>query len=146
MLREPELSTIAAEQHIGSAEISADHVFRSLVSKELIGRRNILTGRVATKQGLATIRAKVVVDCTGDADVAYFARAETLMETVEPRMPNTMLLNFANVTAEQARASNRREIAKRAKGKFPLIPPSWMMGPVSNGHHYFSNHTKESQT
>ena len=63
------------------------------------------------------------------------------METVEPRMPNTMLVNFANVTPEQVRASNRREIAKRAKGKFPLIPPGWMMSPVANGHHFFSNHT-----
>ena len=97
---------------------------------------------VATKQGLTTIRAKVVVDCTGDADVAYFAGAETLMETVEPRMPNTMLLNFANVTPEQVRGSNRREISKRARSKYPLIPKGWWgMGPVSNCHHYFSNHT-----
>ena len=36
-----------------------------------------------------------MIDCSGDADVAYFAGAETLMETVEPRMPNTTLLNFA---------------------------------------------------
>ena len=30
---------------------------------------------VATKQGLAEVRARVVVDCTGDADVAFFAGA-----------------------------------------------------------------------
>jgi ribulose 1,5-bisphosphate synthetase/thiazole synthase len=96
---------------------------------------------VGTKQGLATIKAKVVVDCTGDADVSYFAGAETMMETVEPRMPNTMLLNFANVTPEQVRASNRREISKRAQNKYPLIPRGWGMSPVSNCHHYFSNHT-----
>ena len=103
---------------------------------------NHVTGvMVATKQGLLTIRAKVVVDCTGDADVAYFAGAETMMETVEPRMPNTMLLNFANVTPEQVRASNRREISKRARSKYPLIPKGWGMSPVSNCQHYFSNHT-----
>ncbi|MBC8218028.1 MAG: FAD-dependent oxidoreductase [Planctomycetes bacterium] len=96
---------------------------------------------VATKQGLMTIRAKVVVDCTGDADVAYFAGAETMMEAVQPRMPNTMLLNFANVTPEQVRGSNRREISRRARSKYPLIPKGWGMGPVSNCHHYFSNHT-----
>ena len=96
---------------------------------------------VATKQGLMTIRAKVVVDCTGDADVAYFAGAETMMETVQPRMPNTLLLNFANVTPEQVRGSNRREISRRARSKYPLIPKGWGMGPVSNCHHYFSNHT-----
>ena len=35
---------------------------------------------MATKQGLTTIRAKTVVDCTGDADVAWFAGAETMTE------------------------------------------------------------------
>lgn len=103
---------------------------------------NRVTGvMVATKKGLATIRGKVVVDCTGDADVAYFAGAETMMETVESRMPNTMLVNFANVTPEQIRASNRREISRRARSKYPLLPKGWGMSPVSNCQHYFSNHT-----
>ncbi len=96
---------------------------------------------VSTKQGLATIRAKVVIDCSGDADVAYFAGAETLMETVEPRMPNTTLLNFANVTPEQIRRSSTRAIAKRAREKYPLVPGGWGMGPVANCHMYYSNHT-----
>jgi ribulose 1,5-bisphosphate synthetase/thiazole synthase len=103
---------------------------------------NRVTGvLVATKQGLLEIQAKVVIDCTGDCDVAYYAGAETMMETVEPRMPNTMLINFANVTPDQVRAVSRREVSKSAKSKFPLIPPGWGMSPVSNGHHYFSNHT-----
>jgi ribulose 1,5-bisphosphate synthetase/thiazole synthase len=103
---------------------------------------NRVTGvLVATKQGLLEIQAKVVIDCTGDCDVAYYAGAETMMETVEPRMPNTMLINFANVTPDQVRAVSRRDVSKSAKGKFPLIPPGWGMSPVSNGHHYFSNHT-----
>lgn len=113
-----------------------------LSAVETLMEGNRVTGvMVNTKQGLATIRAKVVVDCTGDADVAYFAGAETMMETVEPRMPNTMLVNFGNVTPEQVRGANRRTIAKRAKEKYPLLPPGWGMGPVSNCHHYFSNHT-----
>lgn len=105
---------------------------------------NRVTGVVvATKQGLMKIQAKVVIDCTGDCDVAHFAGAETLMETVEPRMPNTMLINFANVTPEQVRALDRKEVLKqaRATGKFPLLPEWWGMSPVSNGHHYFSNNT-----
>ena len=96
---------------------------------------------VSTKQGLATIRAKVVVDCSGDADVAYFAGAETLMETVEPRMPNTTLLNFANVTPEQIRRCNIRDISRRASDKYSLLPRGWGMGPVANCHMYYSNHT-----
>ena len=76
---------------------------------------NRVTGVVVgTKQGLAAIRAKVVVDCTGDADVAYFAGAETMMETKEPRMPSTLLLNLANVPTEQARRANIRKAADAA--------------------------------
>src|SRR5512141_1623115 len=42
---------------------------------------NRVTGVVvATKAGLQTIRAKVVVDCTGDADVACYAGAETMKD------------------------------------------------------------------
>jgi len=77
---------------------------------------------VGTKQGLAMIRAKVVVDCTGDADVAYFTGAETLMETSEPRMPSTLLLGMANVSAERARRANMKKMAGDAREKYPLIP------------------------
>jgi len=42
---------------------------------------NRITGVVvATKRGPAAIRAKAIVDCTGDADVAYYAGAETMKE------------------------------------------------------------------
>jgi len=96
---------------------------------------------VSTKQGLATILAEVVVDCTGDADVAYFAGAETMMETNEPRMPSTLLLGMANVQPEQIRRANMRKIADSARSKYPLIPKSWGLKPVSNCHHYWINHT-----
>ncbi len=103
---------------------------------------NRVTGVVvSTKQGLAAIRAKGVVDCTGDADVAYFAGAETMMETKEPRMPSTLLLNLANVPAEQARRANLRKAADGARSKYPLIPKSWGLHTVSNGHYYWVNHT-----
>lgn len=96
---------------------------------------------VNTKQGLASIGAKVVVDCTGDADVAYFAGAETMMETEQPRMPSTLLLGMANVSHEQVRRANIKKIAEAARDKYPLIPQSWGLHPVSNGHHYWINHT-----
>jgi len=103
---------------------------------------NRVTGVVVgTKKGLATIVAKVVVDCTGDADVAYFAGAETMMETQEPRMPSTLLLNLANVPAEQARRANIRKAADAARSKYPLIPRGWALHTVSNGHYYWVNHT-----
>lgn len=96
---------------------------------------------VGTKQGLATIGAKVVVDCTGDADVAYFAGAETMMETTEPRMPSTLLLGMANVAPERVRRANMKKMAGDARGKYPLIPKGWGLHTVSNCHHYWINHT-----
>ncbi len=113
-----------------------------LSAADVLMEGNRVTGVVvSTKQGLATIRAKAVVDCTGDADVAYFAGAETMMETEKPRMPSTMLLGLANVTIEQARRAKMKGMADAARKKYPLIPKSWGLRPVSNCHHYHINHT-----
>jgi ribulose 1,5-bisphosphate synthetase/thiazole synthase len=115
-------------------------VHLSAVDTRVEGNR--VTGVVvATKKGLATIRAQVIVDCTGDADVACFAGAETMMEMKEPRMPSTLLLNLANVPAQQARRANIKKAADAARGQYPLIPRSWGLHTVSNGHYYWVNHT-----
>ena len=94
---------------------------------------------VATKQGLATVRAKAVVDCTGDADVAFFAGAETMKESGS-LSPMTLCLNLTNVTKEQVRRAKIGEIAKKARAKYPLIPPGWGLGTVSSGHSFYINH------
>lgn len=108
------------------------------VDAEVAGDR--ITGVVvSTKEGLATIRAKAVVDCTGDADVAYFAGAETMKE-VGKLSPNTLCLSLGNVTGHQVRKSNVRQVGKRAREKYPLVPQSWGLSPVSNCHHFFINH------
>jgi ribulose 1,5-bisphosphate synthetase/thiazole synthase len=94
---------------------------------------------VATKRGPAVVRAKVIVDCTGDADVAYYAGAETLKE-VGDLSPMTLCLSLTNVTAEQVRKANMRAIAGKARNKYPLIPSGWGLGRVSNGHSFYINH------
>ena len=100
-----------------------------------------LTGVVvATKNGLAAIRSGVVVDCTGDADVAYFAGAETLKE-VGNLSPMTLCLNLTNVSRAELRKVNMRELAKKAREKYPLIPESWALDAVANSQTcYFINH------
>ena len=113
-----------------------------LSAVDTLTQGNRVTGvLVNTKQGLAAVGAKVVVDCTGDADVAYFAGAETMMEMQQPRMPSTLLLGLANVTHEQVRRADIKKIAEAARGKYPLIPKSWGLNPVSNCRHYWTNHT-----
>jgi len=95
---------------------------------------------VATKNGLATIHAKTVVDCTGDADVAFFAGAETMKETGD-LSPMTLCLNLTNVTKAQLLKANIREVARRARAKYPLIPESWGLSSVANSQNcYFINH------
>ena len=108
---------------------------------DAVVENNRVTGVVVgTKEGLATIRAKVVVDCTGDADVAYFAGAETMKEAGN-LSPSTLLLNLGNVTKEQVRKANIREIAKKAREKYPLIPGGWGLSGVGNSHHFHINHS-----
>ncbi len=95
---------------------------------------------VATKNGLADIRAKTVVDCTGDADVAFFAGAETLKEAGD-LSPMTLCLNLTNVNRAELRKVNMREVANRARAKYPLIPEAWGLSSVANSQScYFINH------
>ena len=94
---------------------------------------------VATKQGPAVVRAKAIVDCTGDADVAYYAGAETIKE-VGSLSPMTLCLNLTNVTREQVSKANIRDIARQAKKKYPLIPDGWGLGKVSNSNSFYINH------
>jgi ribulose 1,5-bisphosphate synthetase/thiazole synthase len=94
---------------------------------------------VATKRGPAVISAKAVVDCTGDADVAYYAGAETMKE-LGNLSPITLCLNLTNVTREQVRKANMRGIAGKAKKKYPLIPNGWGLGRISNSSSFYINH------
>jgi ribulose 1,5-bisphosphate synthetase/thiazole synthase len=94
---------------------------------------------VATKRGPAVIHAKAIVDCTGDADVAYYAGAETMKE-IGSLSPITLCLNLTNVTREQIRKANIRDIARKAKKKYPLIPDGWGLGKVSNSNSFYINH------
>jgi ribulose 1,5-bisphosphate synthetase/thiazole synthase len=95
---------------------------------------------VATKRGPAVIKAKAIVDCTGDADVAYYAGAETMKE-VGSLSPMTLCLNLTNITREQVRNANIRDIARKAKKKYPLIPNGWGLGKVSNSNNFYINHS-----
>lgn len=121
-------------------EAGCKYLVHSPVVDAIVEGDRVVGVIVGTKQGLAAIRAKVVVDCTGDADVAYFAGAETMMETREPRMPNTLLLAVANVPPERARRADMKKMAE-ARGKYPLIPKGWGLHTVSNCHYYWINHT-----
>lgn len=102
---------------------------------------NRITGVVmATKSGLAEIRADVVVDCTGDADIAYLAGAPTMIETGN-LSPQTLHFNVANVNNYSGK--DMAGVLEKARSKYPLIPDSWGnwgLIRVSNCHHFYINH------
>ena len=107
---------------------------------DAVVENNRITGVVAgTKEGLATIRARAFVDCTGDADVACFAGAETMKE-VGSLSPNTLCLNLGNVSRRDVRKAKIRDIVEKARKKYPLIPASWGLSTVANSHHFYINH------
>ena len=107
---------------------------------DAVVKDNRVTGVVvATKQGLATINAGAVVDCTGDGDVAFFAGAETMKE-LGSLSPMTLCLSLTGVTREQVRKANMRQIAAKARRNYPLIPKGWGLGRVSNSSSFYINH------
>jgi len=93
---------------------------------------------VATKSGLVEIRADVVVDCSGDADIAYFSGAPTLKET-GMLAPQTLLLNVSNIG--NYTSNDMAGVVNKAKSKYPLIPDGWGLAKISNSHQFYINHS-----
>ncbi len=109
--------------------------------------RNRVSGVIlATKQGLAHIAARVVIDCTGDADVAYFAGAETMNAASEGEALSPMTLNFDVTSAEIARAADiaaSGELARavgRARSAYPRVPESFGLSRFSSATALNVNH------
>lgn len=96
---------------------------------------------VATKRGPMNIRARVVIDCTGDADVAFFAGAETQIATGE-LSPSTLCYNTANVSPEDIKKGSEEFVKnfEKAKKEFPLITTPHSIHPVGNSHFHYTNH------
>lgn len=98
---------------------------------------------VATKNGLAAIRASCVVDCSGDADVAFFAGAETMKDAVGS--PMTLCFDVTNVDMEKAREfggnwENMRQVIAKARAKYPLIPDKWRLNDFPSSTSFYVNH------
>jgi glycine/D-amino acid oxidase-like deaminating enzyme len=102
--------------------------------------RNRVTGVVVgTKRGLMTILAHSVVDCSGDADVAFYAGAETMTEPGN-LMPMTLALALSNIDAKTQRSDVSTAI-KNGKKNHPLIPSGFVeVKPIANSGNWWVNH------
>ena len=113
---------------------------------DAVVEKNRISGVViATKQGLKEIRAKVVVDCTGDADVAFFAGAETMIDPND-LMPQTLALVLTNLDTEQIPPSEVRKTISNtihdARQKYPLNPAGFVeTEQLANSRSCWVNHS-----
>ncbi len=91
----------------------------------LVENNRVVGVIVATKKGLMTLRAKAVVDCTGDADVAFYAGAETMIEA-STLMPMTLGLTVTNIDQTKVRPADIEKALHQARGQHPLIPSGFI--------------------
>lgn len=108
----------------------SDYLLHSPIAAALVEDGRCTGVEIATKQGMRRLHARVVVDATGDADVAYFAGAETLKgrEGDGFLSPMTLCLLITNVDVDGARAFQASgglpRLLEQARAKYPLLPQS----------------------
>jgi hypothetical protein len=86
------------------------------------------------------VRARAVVDCTGDADVAYYAGAETMTDP-EHLMPMTLSLALTNIDRSSTRASDLVSAMRKAKAKYPSIPSGFVeIKSIARSSSWWVNH------
>ena len=96
---------------------------------------------IATKRGLMAIRAKAVVDCTGDADVSCYAGAETMIEA-GALMPMTLSLALTNIDKAKVKYSDVRDAISKARKKYPLVPSGFLeVNQIAHSNSWYINHS-----
>ena len=96
-------------------------LFHTFVCDVKTRRGRISEVLVANKDGLVGIRAKVVIDCTGDGDVAAWSGAPIVK--TDPLQPLTLHFRIANVdrNAELSRRCREELVAAHAAGELNLF-------------------------
>lgn len=109
---------------------------------DAVVENNRVTGVVvATKRGLKTIQAKTVVDCTGDADVAFYAGAETMTEA-STLMPMTLALALTNIDPAKVKYADVAQALKKARPKYPLITSGgFEVNQIAHSVSWYINHS-----
>jgi ribulose 1,5-bisphosphate synthetase/thiazole synthase len=121
-------------------EVGCRYLVHLRAADAIVESNRVVGVMVATKRGLMAIRAKALVDCTGDADVAYYAGAETMTEA-EALMPMTLSLNLTNLSPK-VRYSDVRAAIQNARKKYPLIPSGFLeINQVAQSRSCYINHS-----
>jgi len=128
--------------------VGCDYLVHSRIADAVVEDGRIAAVVVATKDGLARVDAKAVVDATGDADVAQFAGAGTMKGRDADGFlsPMTLLVLIVNVDVDGAREFSRdggmHKLIEKARPKYPLLPQSmgFELGPFPTKNCLVINH------
>lgn len=94
---EPEIYKYAAQEMVLGA--GADILFHTSITDALVKNGSLTGVRVFNKSGYSDLSATIFVDCTGDADLAYFSGVP--MQPKSSRQNVSMLFKMANVDMER---------------------------------------------
>ncbi len=109
------------------------HYLVGLRAADAIVENNVVKGVVvATKRGLMRINAQAVVDCTGDADIAHYAGAETFIY----KDGNLGAMTLGSCYSHWQRPS---KAFSKGRAKYPLLPKSMIIRQVADGEFSFYN-------
>lgn len=108
-------------------EAGCRYRLHSPVADTLVDGERVEGVVVTTMEGWLRLRAQVVIDATGDADVAFCAGADTMKGDEEDLLaPLTLCLTLANVDLPGARAFAQEggieRLLTRARAQYPLLP------------------------
>jgi ribulose 1,5-bisphosphate synthetase/thiazole synthase len=121
-------------------EVGCRYLVHVRAADALVEHNRVTGVVITTKQGLMTLRARVVVDCTGDADVAFYAGAETMKET-ETLMPMTLALTLSHIDPTQVRPADVEKALRLGRPKHPLITSGFLeIKPVAHSSSWWINH------
>ena len=94
---------------------------------------------VGTKRGLMAVKAKTVIDCTGDADVSYYSGAETMTEA-KSLMPMALGVVLTNIDKTRVKAADISAVLRAARKKYPLITSGFLeIRPIVQSGSWFIN-------
>jgi len=122
-------------------EVGCRYLVHVRAADAVVENNRVVGVVVATKQGLKTIRAKVVVDCTGDADVAFYAGAETMIDPVA-LMPMTLSLALTNIDKAKVKYSDVADAIRKARQQHRLIPAGFLeINQIAHSGNWYINHS-----
>lgn len=116
-------------------EAGARVLFHAAVLDVTVDRRTVSTVRLLTKSALLTVRARVVVDASGDLDLAARAGAEFLpLGADEVLQPATMMFRFGPMDRARFDAltlEERQALAARGVADGALARAALHMSPIA---------------